>query len=63
VLEYLIPSDDEAVGIAGTERQRLILLDLGDRDLLGIRIFSRDPGRFEAFVDEAMPIIQSFRFE
>jgi hypothetical protein len=63
VLEYLIPSDDEAVGIAGTERQRLILLDLGDGDVLGIRIFSRDPGRFEAFVDEAMPIVQSFRFE
>jgi hypothetical protein len=63
VLEYLIPSNDEAVAIAGTERQRLILLDLSEGDVLGIRIFSRDPGRFEAFVDEAMPIIQSFRFE
>jgi hypothetical protein len=63
VLEYLIPSDDEAVGIAGTERQRLILVDLGDGDLLGIRIFARDPGRFAALADEAMPIIQSFRFE
>jgi hypothetical protein len=63
VLEFMKASDGGPTGIAGAERERLILLDLGERDVLAIRIFSRDPAHFDAFVAEAMPIIESFRFQ
>ena len=63
VLEFIKASDGGPVAIAGVERERLILLDLGQGDVAGIRIFSHDPARFDAFVAEAMPIIDSFRFE
>ena len=63
VLEFIKSSDGGPVAIAGEERERLILLDLGQDDVLGIRIFSWDPDRFDAFLGEAMPIIESFRFE
>jgi hypothetical protein len=63
VLEFIKASDGGPVAIAGVERERLILLDLGQRDVIGIRIWSWDPARFDALVAEAMPIIESFQFE
>lgn len=60
-LEYLLA--EEPIAIAHNQRQRLILLDLGEGDVLGIRIFTRDPARFDAFVAEAMSVIESFKFE
>ena len=55
-------SDGGPTAIAGVERERLILLDLGQGDVVAIRIFSHDPARFDALVAEAMPIVESFRF-
>jgi hypothetical protein len=51
------------VGLLGAERQRLILVDLGDGDVVGIVIRTSDPAAFDAFVAEAMPIVESFRFK
>jgi hypothetical protein len=48
------------VGIFAGERQRLILLDLGGGDVLGIQIDSVDPSRFDELATAAMPIIESF---
>jgi hypothetical protein len=62
-LEFVKPSDGGPVAIVGKERQRLVLLDLGQGDVAGIRIFSRDPADFDAFVADAMPVIESFEFE
>jgi hypothetical protein len=63
VLEFIKASDGGPVAIAGVIRERLILLNLGQGDVLAIRIFTRDPARFDAVVAEAMPIIESFRFK
>jgi hypothetical protein len=51
------------VDLVGAERQRLILVDLGDGDVVGIVIETSDPAAFDAFVAEAMPIVESFRFK
>ncbi len=51
------------IGLLGGERHRLILLDLGDGDVLAIVIRTTDPAAFDAFVVEAMPIVESLRFE
>jgi hypothetical protein len=50
-------------GLLGAERQRLILVDLGDGDVVGIMIRTSDPTAFDAFTAEAMPIVESFRFK
>ena len=62
-LEFMKASDGDVVAIAGKERERLLLLDLGQGDVAGIRIFSRDPADFESFVEEAVPVIESFQFK
>jgi len=51
------------VSLLGAERQRLILVDLGDGDVVGIIIRASDPAAFDAFAAEAMPIVESFRFK
>ena len=71
--QYLAPAgtppDPWGVGINKGERQRLILLDLGGGHVLGVLIDDRndragpDPARFNALVQQAMPIIQSFTFK
>jgi hypothetical protein len=62
-LEFMKPSGGDPVVIGGEERERLILLDLGQGDVVGIRIFSRNPASFDALVAEAMPIVESFQFK
>jgi hypothetical protein len=58
-VSYLTPE----VGIFGLEvRQRLILVDLGGGDVLGIGTIAL-ADRFDAFLLEATPIIDSFRIE
>jgi hypothetical protein len=47
-----------AVGMDGKARMRLILLDLGDDNVLGIAIDSKDPDRFAELATAAMPIIE-----
>ena len=64
VVEFLLQARDRfGIGSPGDDRQRLILVDLGDGDILGIQIYSSDPADFEGFVAEAMPIVSSFAFE
>jgi hypothetical protein len=63
VLEFIKSSGGDPVAIGSEERERLILLDLGQGDVVGIRIFSRHPAQFDAFVAEAMPIVESFQFK
>jgi hypothetical protein len=60
---YLKGVDLVGVGLVGAERQRLTLVDLGDGDVVGIFIRTSDPAAFDAFVAEAMPIVESFRFK
>jgi hypothetical protein len=55
--------DKEVFAIAGGDRVRLILLDLGDGDIVLIDVSSSDPARFDALVQQAMPIIETFKFE
>jgi hypothetical protein len=53
--------DGYTLGIVGNERMRLILLDLGDGNVLGIAIDSSDPDRFNDLVTQATPIVESLR--
>ncbi len=57
---YLMPG----VGLSETaERQRVILLDLGNGDLAAIVISTETTAPFAAFAAQAMPIIQTFTFK
>jgi hypothetical protein len=58
IVTYMMPG----TGIIGTERERLILLDLGDGDVLQILVWTKDQAGFDAFVPQAMPVIESFKF-
>ena len=58
IVTYMMPG----TAVMGTERDRLILVDLGDGDVLQILVLTKDQATFDTFITEAMPIIQSFRF-
>jgi hypothetical protein len=45
------------------ERNRVIVLDTADGRTIGIGIGSRSSSDYQAFLAEAMPIIESFRFD
>jgi hypothetical protein len=63
LVEYLV-SAEHGYAIANDERQRLILLDTPQGGVLAIRIEVDDTrAQFDPFAAEAMPIIESFRFE
>jgi hypothetical protein len=49
--------------LAGQERYRVILLDLGSGHTVAIFIDSSDPARFDDLVSQSMPIINSFKFQ
>lgn len=49
--------------LVGTERMRLLFLDLGKGDIMLILIDSGDPARFDDLVTQSMPIIESFQFK
>lgn len=59
VVTYLNPG----IAIRGDQTERLILVDLGDGDVVAIGIWTRDQATFDAFAPEAMSIIESFTFE
>ena len=59
VLTYLNPG----LAVGEDQRVRLILLDLGDGDVVAIGAWTRDQATFDAFIPEAMQVIESFRFE
>jgi hypothetical protein len=50
------------LSLEGTERVRLILLDLGGGDVVGIAI-EASPANWQAMLNDATPIIQSFTFK
>jgi hypothetical protein len=54
--------DSYTVGLSGEERIRLVLLDLGRDDVVGIVIDSSQPDRFDGLVASAMPIVESLAF-
>jgi hypothetical protein len=45
------------------ERTRAILLDVPSRGVLVVFIYSADSAESEAFLAEAMPIVESFEFD
>jgi hypothetical protein len=51
-----------ALTLEGTERTRLILVDLGGGDVVGIAI-EASPANWQPMLNDAMPIIQSFTFK
>ena len=69
--DSIVPLLAEATGgdkgwdwaVAPTERQRLILVDLGEGDTVLIGIDTTQAERWEELRDQAMPIIESFRFK
>jgi hypothetical protein len=50
-----------ASGLRGTERARLIFLDVEDA-VVSINVGTSDGSKFDAFVAQAMPIVESMRF-
>ena len=56
-------SADYSLGVATGERQRLMLVDLGRGDVVAIVIDSSSSARFDALLDAATPIVQSFQFK
>jgi hypothetical protein len=51
------------IAVAADERNRVILLDLGEGDVIAIGVWSRDQATFDAWAPEAMQVIESFRFK
>jgi hypothetical protein len=49
-------------GLTGPERERMVFLDLGHGSRLMIVIDDTDPTKFDALVEQAMPIVASLRF-
>lgn len=50
------------IAVAADERNRVILLDLGDGDVIAIGVWSRDQATFDAWAPEAMSVIETFKF-
>jgi hypothetical protein len=50
------------LSLEGTERVRLVLLDLGGGDVVGIAI-EASPANWQAMLNDATPIVQSFTFK
>ena len=51
------------IAVAADQRNRVILLDLGDGDVIAIAVWARDQATFDAWAPEAMSVIESFRFK
>jgi hypothetical protein len=59
IVTYMNPG----LGLRGAERARVILLDVGEGDVVAIAVWTPDRAAFDAFTPEAMPVIESFQFE
>ena len=60
---YRIGLGGQDPSVAGSDPQRLIFLDIGGGHIVMIQVDSLTEDTFEPFVAQAMPIIESFRFE
>jgi hypothetical protein len=61
--ETLVTFLNPGIAVGEDQRVRLILLDLGDGDVVATGIWTRDQATLDEFVPEAMPVIESFTFE
>ena len=59
VVTFLNPG----LAVRGDQRARLVLLDLGDGDVVATGVWTRDQETFDAFIPEAMQVVESFQFE
>ena len=62
-IEPIVAFLNPGIAVGESQRIRLILLDLGDGDVVATGIWTRDQATFDTFVPEAMQVIESFRFE
>ena len=62
-IEPIVAFLNPGIAVGESQRTRLILLDLGDGDVVAIGVWTRDQATFDAFLPEAMQVIESFRFE
>ena len=56
-------SGREQPGLWRTDKTRIVLLDLGDGDVLLVTITARDPADFDGLMAETMPIVESLTFK
>ncbi len=61
--ERLVTFLNPGIAVGESQRVRLILLDIGDGDVVAIGVWTRDQATLDAWIPEAMPVIESFRFE
>jgi hypothetical protein len=61
--ETLVTFLNPGIAVGEDQRVRLILLDLGDGDVVAIGIWTRDQATLDAWIPEAMPVIESFTFK
>ncbi|MFL5683939.1 MAG: hypothetical protein ACJ77O_12445, partial [Chloroflexota bacterium] len=54
--------DENVIGIVGAEKVRLVFIDVGGQVALVV-VDSSDAARFDDLATQAMPIIQSFKFQ
>ncbi|HEY6570882.1 MAG TPA: hypothetical protein VIZ22_11345 [Candidatus Limnocylindrales bacterium] len=59
MVAYLNPG----IAISSDERERVLLVDLGDDDVIAIAVWARDKAAFDSFIPEAMTVIESFTFK
>jgi hypothetical protein len=59
IIAYFNPG----IAISNVERERLVLLDLGDGDVIAIVVWTADQATFDTFIANAMPIVQSLKVE
>ncbi len=56
-------SGNDQWAVWNTDKIRIVLLDLGDGDVVLIDLVARDPANFDALTTEAMPIVESLTFK
>jgi hypothetical protein len=61
--EPLVTYFNPGLAVGPDQRERLILVDLGNGDVAAIAVWTRGATTFDAFVSEAMPVIESFTFK
>jgi hypothetical protein len=61
--ETLVTFLNPGIAVGEDQRVRLILLDLGDEDVVAIGVWTRDQATLDAFIPEATQVIESFTFE
>jgi hypothetical protein len=51
------------VGLSGTRRARMVVIDIGDGDVVGVVIEAPDQVSFDGFLADAMTVLNTFHFE